>query len=193
MQKYFRLNVLLLLLSSLLLLPVAFSYAGESNDTPSLYSKIEKIVRKSDDSKRLFWESEILNTGWIFWLNSSTSNDGGNTDSGGSDDSSGAHSNIVRWIEEFYSKLVLETYKSQFKKNLKDLDITLRKIYPEKDDRVEAYKKIKQTYENILKNLKDNTSLGWWISMSKKQVKIYEESLMYLIGLITLRISTLEN
>lgn len=193
MQKYFRLNVLLLLLSSLLLLPVAFSYAGESSDTPSLYSKIEKIVRKSDDSKRLFWESEILNTGWIFWLNNSTSNDGGNTDSGGSDDSSGAHSNIVRWIEEFYSKLVLETYKSQFKKNLKDLDITLRKIYPEKDDRVEAYKKIKQTYENILKNLKDNTSLGWWISMSKKQVKIYEESLMYLIGLITLRISTLEN
>ena len=193
MHKSFRLKVSLLLCSSLLLLPADISHAGELGDTTSLYSKIEKIVKKSDEWKKFFWESDTMSTGWALTSSGWSLSDEAIMDTGSSDENSWSRSGIGKWIEAFYSKLVLETYKSQFKKNLKDLDVTLKKIYPEKDDRIEAYKKIKQTYENILKNLKNTMVQAGWASISKKQLKIYEESLTYLISLITLRITTLES
>ncbi len=175
-----------------IIVPSGISYAESAATNMNISTKFEKTIKKTEDSKKWFIESLSSFSGGISSPSASGTSDPADVDTTSAEDTSSSHTGIVKWIEEFYSKLVLETYKSQFKKNLKDLDITLKKIYPEKDDRIEAYKKIKQTYENILKNLKENPQ-SIWASMSKKQVKIYEEALNYLIGLILSRISTLEN
>ncbi len=161
---------------------VTFSYAESGS---SLYGKFEKVVKKLDETKKVTLDDDSASGKIFSW----SGKDSDVSWTGGTDEtSSGSHTAIEKWIEDFYSKLVLETYKTQFKKNLKDLDATLKKIYPEKDDRIEAYKKIKQTYDTLLKNIRENTST----SLNKKQLKIYEESITYLIGLITQRIGTLE-
>ncbi len=101
-------------------------------------------------------------------------------------------SELDRSIEDFYSKLVLETYKAQLKRNIKDLDITLKKVYPAESDRLEAYRKIRETYENVQDNVQGNNVQDGVIILNKKQIKIYEESLSYLIWLLNIRINTLQ-
>ena len=147
-------------------------------------------IRGRDDTGTwIFWKFFMTNTPWSNTWDTEKTNESKKEwmDTGNSI----PHIDIDTTVEEFYSKLVLETYKTQLKKNIKDLDITLKKIYPDETDRWEAYKKIKETYENVQANIKENTSSGSIGGLNKKQMKIYDESLTYLIWLLDIRINSL--
>lgn len=50
-------------------------------------------------------------------------------------------------IKQEISSYIIDSYKAQGDKILKDIDQTLQKTAPDKDDRVEAYKKIRTSLE----------------------------------------------
>ncbi len=172
-------------------------YASGSGETGYFFTKIDKTYKKIDEEKK-----SITNSGFI--------KENGEKESSSSGKGNGneispdtkevtkkeTSSSTLSWldtsIEDFYSKLVLETYKSQLKRNIKDLDVTLKKVYPEEPDRLEAYKKIKETYENVQDNIQEKNIQDGVIILNKKQIKIYEESITYLIWLLNTRIISLK-
>jgi len=90
-----------------------------------------------------------------------------------------------RKIKQEISSYIIDSYKAQGDKILRDIDQTLQKTTPEKDDRTEAYKKIRTSLE-ARKN-RNNTSKR----VSETSKFIIGEFLSHMIESIDKRISEL--
>ena len=88
-------------------------------------------------------------------------------------------------IKQEISSYIIESYKAQWDKILKDIDQTLQKTVSDKSDRIEAYKKIRTSLEAR----KDRNSASKKISESSK--KIVNEFLSHMIEWIDKKITEL--
>jgi len=88
-------------------------------------------------------------------------------------------------IKETISSFIIDSYKAQGDKILKDIDQTLQKTTPNKDDRIEAYKKIRISLEAR----RERNNLSKKVSETSKF--IVGEFLLHMIDSIDKRISDL--
>jgi hypothetical protein len=88
-------------------------------------------------------------------------------------------------IKQEISSYIIESYKLQGDKILKDIDQTLQKTAPEKEDRIEAYKKIRASLDaRRLKNMRS-------IKTSDTSKTIVNEFLTHMIVSIDKKIEEL--
>ena len=88
-------------------------------------------------------------------------------------------------IKQEISSYIIDSYKAQWDKILKDIDQTLQKTAPDKEDRIEAYKKIRASLEaRRQKNMKS-------LKTSDTSKTIVNEFLNHMIDSIDKKISDL--
>lgn len=88
-------------------------------------------------------------------------------------------------IKQEISSYIIDSYKAQWDKILKDIDQTLQKTNPDKRDRIEAYKKIRISLE--ARRIKNNQ----WKKISETSKMIINEFLWHIIESIDKKVQEL--
>jgi hypothetical protein len=123
---------------------------NSKNDTSS------KDSTKQKDKVKLKTNSWIISSGSV--NNSKATKHDIKDDTGSDDDDTGSIDKDK--VQQEISSYILEAYKIQWNKILKDIDVSLQKINPETDVRIQSYDRIEATLNYRKEKILDNTELS---------------------------------